>query len=111
MASGGAWSGSTRRHRLPKDWHARRARVLRNWGRICHLCGGPGADTVDHVIPGDLHDEANLRPVHDKVPPHCHRAKSSGEGGRAAGVQRRARAAARYRKPENHPGLIPPAVG
>lgn len=110
MASGN-WEGSTRRARLPKSWHAQRARILRDHGRICHLCGGPGADAVDHVRAGDDHSDANLRPVHDKVAPHCHRAKSSSEGGQAAGVARKARAAARLRTQESHPGLIPPASG
>jgi 5-methylcytosine-specific restriction protein A len=81
---------------------------LRDHQRICHLCGGPGADTVDHVRPGDDHSDANLRPVHDKVAPHCHRAKSSREGGQAAGRARQAQIAARKRKPESHPGSITP---
>lgn len=103
------WEGSTRRQRLPPDWHRTRQAVLRDHNRICHICHQPGADTVDHVIPGDRHDRANLRPVHDRTPPHCHRAKSSREGGQAAGQARRARAAARNRPPEPHPGLIPDA--
>jgi 5-methylcytosine-specific restriction protein A len=100
------WAGSTRRARLPKEWHAQRQRILRIHGRICHLCGGPGADAVDHVRPGDDHSDENLRPVHDKVPPHCHRAKSSAEGGQANGVRRRAQVAARKRPAEAHPGEV-----
>lgn len=26
-------------------------RILRRDGGICHLCGRPGADTADHIIP------------------------------------------------------------
>lgn len=104
MASGG-WEGSTRRERLPREWHAQRARVLRDHGRICHLCGVGGADTVDHVEAGDDHSDDNLRPVHDRVPPHCHRRKSSSEGGKAAGAARTQRAAARKRPTAPHPGL------
>ena len=53
---------STRRGR------AVRAAVLAR-SRICWLCGQPGADTVDHIIPvsacPDLAFEpANLRPAH-----------------------------------------------
>jgi 5-methylcytosine-specific restriction enzyme A len=102
VASGGQWSGSDRRVRLPKAWHAQRARVLRDHGRICHLCGGPGATEVDHVTAGDDHGEANLRPAHKA----CHARKSSSEGGTAAGQARKARAAARYRPAEPHPGLL-----
>ena len=74
------WASSTRLGRLPKDWPATRARILRRDRRICWICGGPGADAVDHVIPGDDHAETNLRAVHDRLPPHCHRRKSSIEG-------------------------------
>lgn len=105
MASG-QWEGSDRRIRLPKEWHAQRQRILRNHGRICHVCGGPGADTVDHVKPGDDHSDENLRPIHDRVPPHCHRSKSSSEGGQAAGRARRAQVAAKRRPAERHPGYV-----
>lgn len=74
------WQGSTRKQRLPKDWPTRRLIVLRRDKGICHLCGQPGADTVDHIQPGDNHELTNLAPVHDRVPPHCHRYKSSAEG-------------------------------
>jgi 5-methylcytosine-specific restriction protein A len=107
MASG-QWSSSNRRQRLPKDWFQRRARVLRRDAGICHVCKLPGADSVDHVIAGDQHDEANLKAIH-KVP--CHARKSSSEGGQAAGAQRKARAASRLRAPEQHPGVVPPAPG
>ena len=75
-----SWQGSTRRERLPKDWGTRRLIVLRRDKGICHLCGQPGADTVDHIVQGDDHSLGNLAPVHDRLPPHCHRAKSSQEG-------------------------------
>lgn len=75
-----AWYGSTRKARLPRDWQTRRIIVLKRDKGICYLCGEPNADTVDHVIAGDDHSLENLRAVHDKVAPHCHRYKSSNEG-------------------------------
>ncbi len=53
-------------------WTGRKARRLRaaclaTYGTICHLCGGAGADTADHIIPrshGGTDDLANLRPAH-----------------------------------------------
>lgn len=98
------WEGSTRRHRLPPDWPARRRDAFRRHNGRCHLCGQPGADTIDHIRRGDDHAPSNLAPVHERNPPHCHRAKSSREGGQAAGEHRRTRAALRKRPPEPHPG-------
>ena len=49
-----------------RKWRRIRAYVLSR-SRICALCGKPGADTVDHIIPvslgGSLYDLANLRPA------------------------------------------------
>lgn len=105
MASG--WSSSDRRQRLPKDWFKRRARVLRRDHGICHVCKLPGADSVDHVIAGDHHDEANLAAIH-KVP--CHARKSSQEGGAASAKATAARMAAKKRPQEQHPGIVRPPV-
>jgi 5-methylcytosine-specific restriction protein A len=73
------WQGSTRAARLPKDWRTRRAVVLRRDQFICYICKGPNADTVDHVVPGDDHSLPNLRAVHDRIAPHCHRFKTAKE--------------------------------
>lgn len=73
------WQGSWRKQTLPKDWNTRRLIVLRRDQGTCYLCGGEGADTVDHVIPGDNHSLENLKAVHDRTPPHCHRYKTTKE--------------------------------
>lgn len=98
-----AWSTSTRRHRLPPNWSAIRARILQRDGHRCtwiehgQRCAERGTD-VDHIRPGDDHDDANLRTL---CQTH-HKAKSSSEGGKASARKR----AKRTREPEPHPGLI-----
>lgn len=55
-----------------KKWGGRRAARLRSatldaYGTTCHLCGGPGADSADHLIPrsaGGTDTLDNLRPAH-----------------------------------------------
>jgi 5-methylcytosine-specific restriction enzyme A len=69
----------------------------RNPEQICHICGVRGGDFLDHKVPGDDHSLDNLDWAHDRVPPHCHRTKSSREG--AAAKPRLTR------KPETHPAL------
>jgi 5-methylcytosine-specific restriction endonuclease McrA len=61
----------------------RNRRILRA-STVCHLCGEPGADGVDHVIPWSRsHDErlSNLRPAHHDVPNsqgvRCNREKAN----------------------------------
>jgi 5-methylcytosine-specific restriction protein A len=73
------WQGTTRRQRLPTDWNTRRQLVFKRDGNICHICHQPGADTIDHIIPGDNHSLENLAPIHDNQPPHCHRIKTAKE--------------------------------
>ena len=49
---------------------ARNAKVVRDGGGICHLCGHPGADAADHVVPlaqGGSDTIDNLRPAHHFV--------------------------------------------
>jgi 5-methylcytosine-specific restriction enzyme A len=101
------WANSTRRQQLPPNWPQLCAAVRVLFGRACYLCGHPDAVDTDHVIPGDDHSLANLRPACGRGCPHCaaerrtpcHPAKSSAEGGRA-------RAAKRTRPAEPHPGIV-----
>ena len=94
-----AWEGSGRRERLPPDWPARCARVMALHRTVCHVCGMPGSDQVDHVQPGDDHSPGNLRPIHDDP---CHRQKSAREGVQARAELRGMRARPR----EQHPGEV-----
>lgn len=67
-----ARNGSTRAYRTKRE------RILRA-SDICWICGQPGADAVDHVIPvarGGTDDPTNLRPAHHDVPPKCNRLKA-----------------------------------
>lgn len=75
------WATSDRRSRLPSDWPATRRRILKRDHGICHVCGRPGADQVDHLEAGDDHSDDNLAAIHDDP---CHRAKSAAEGVQAS---------------------------
>lgn len=96
-----AWSTSTRRASLPKDWHKRRARAKRNAGGICQQvtdgirCATVGTD-CDHIVRGAGDDASNLQWL---CKPH-HDAKTHAEAlvARAAQPQR-------LRPPQPHPGL------
>lgn len=51
-----------------------RARVFTHYGDQCWLCGGDGADTIDHIIPvADGGDDSldNLRPAHGRKSKKC----------------------------------------
>lgn len=101
-----AWQSeavSDRAARLPEDWSTRRVRVLRRDSYRCQArdslgvpCGAL-ANQVDHVHPGDDHDEDNLQSL-------CrwhHARKSSAEGHAARRPRPR-----QQREPERHPGAI-----
>lgn len=105
MASG-QWQGSTRRVTLGKTYHRNRALVMRRDGRRCQLrtpgiCIG-AATECDHVGDRLDHSVENMRAACHP----CHLDRSSRQGGQAAGQARKARAAARFREPERHPGLL-----
>jgi 5-methylcytosine-specific restriction endonuclease McrA len=108
MPSAPSW----RRQPLPPGWGRIRQAVLIRDNYECQMPvpGRPRglclarANQVDHIIQDGGDDMANLRSL---CWPH-HRDRSSSQGGYAAGVLRRQIAAARYRKPEAHPGLVRP---
>lgn len=78
-----AWETSSRRARLPKNWHKIRQRVIRRDGGMCQRCGQPGVD-VDHIIPGDNHALENLEFLCRK----CHTAKTQREAAAARAEKR-----------------------
>ena len=60
-------------HATPEAWGGRRAQqyviaTLETYGRVCWLCGLPGANSADHVIPiskgGAVYTLENLGPSH-----------------------------------------------
>jgi 5-methylcytosine-specific restriction endonuclease McrA len=62
---------------------ARRNRILECDMGICHVCGQPGADQVDRVIPlgeAGVDEDWNLASIHAEP---CHREKTAAEARRA----------------------------
>lgn len=60
--------------RTGRPWQRTKARIIRRDRGICHLCGQPGADTADHLIPysqGGTDAPSNLAAAHHTVWPHC----------------------------------------
>lgn len=102
------WRGSTRKKRLPPNWQALRAEVLRRDRRRCQhvrfdtgaICGAY-ANQVDHIVQGADDDRPSAL---QSLCAHHHKTKSSSEGGRAAAVAAERRKAATKRR---HPGLMP----
>lgn len=100
----GGWEGSDRRQRLPGNWNALRAEVLKRDAGRCTWTLPSGkrcprrATDVDHREPGDDHSLANLQALCG----HHHGKKSAREG-----VQGRAKRRAKPPKRiEEHPGMI-----
>ena len=69
----------TREHRElgSSKWKKLRLEILSRDGYICWICGGDGADSVDHLVSrkngGDLWDRDNLAAAHKQ----CNSAKGS----------------------------------
>lgn len=62
------------------EWQSIWGDVMREHGRICHVCGRGNADQVDHIIAvglgGARNDRSNLAPIHSEP---CHRKKTAAE--------------------------------
>lgn len=86
----------------PSNWRTIARQVMKAHNGICHVCGLPGANEVDHVIPvsqNGSHDPSNLAPIHSKP---CHEAKTKAE----TDAGRRRRASSMWHPKEKHPGLL-----
>ncbi|RKT82109.1 HNH endonuclease [Saccharopolyspora antimicrobica] len=98
-----SWENSSRSKRLPPNWRALRAQVLRRDRNTCQI-NGPEcsiqATEVDHIQAGDNHSADNLRAVCSV----CHARKSALEGSKASRIARARMSALRKRRPERHPG-------
>ena len=83
------WENSTRRERTVSGWEQQRRaeRVMHQHDGVCHVCGRPGSDQVDHVIAlehGGSDTEENCRPIHSHP---CHAEKTQREAQQARGVR------------------------
>lgn len=70
----------------PAGWGRLREQVMQIHKGVCYVCGQPGADEVDHITPlhkGGTNALFNLKPIHQRVAPHCHRQKTSSEAAQA----------------------------
>lgn len=67
-----------------------RAQVFTRDGDVCHICGQPGADTVDHVVPRVVAERLNLD-VSPFDPENCAPAHKSCNSRRGAGPIKRKR--------------------
>ena len=91
------WQGSTRSSRLPANWAELRAEAARrNPRKVCHWCGLPGGDELDHKVPGDDHRQENLDWIHGwrtvkngTSKRNCHGEKSAAEGAAARPSEKR----------------------
>lgn len=76
-----AWAPGQKAKTGRSGWDSQRrnARVLRRHRTICHVCGRPGGDQVDHVLAlalGGADTDDNLRPIH---PRPCHLEKTAND--------------------------------
>ena len=76
---GAAVTGLDLSRPLPPDWARIRRRILRRDNGDCYLCGKPGSNGVDHIVPaidGGTDDDDNLASVHERP---CHAVKTARE--------------------------------
>ena len=89
-----------------KAWRKLRALVLRRDNGICWMCGQPGADTVDHLVPwaeGGTDHWTNLAACHGSKRPEYN---CPGNYSKGAKTQKRKRTVKRQPGPDS--GQNPP---
>lgn len=76
------WAGSARDRgqRISGSRRQARARaIIARDDTICHVCGRPGANEADHIVPladGGADHESNMAAIHSEP---CHREKTARE--------------------------------
>jgi 5-methylcytosine-specific restriction enzyme A len=76
MRARDAARGTTTERGLGWSYQRKRQRILERDRFVCALCGHPGADSVDHVVPrsrGGSNDDSNLRAAHA----HCNASRGA----------------------------------
>jgi hypothetical protein len=74
MAKRRSYSEAPRKRLSGEKLQKLRKQVFTYYGEQCWLCGGDGADTIDHIIPvADGGDDSldNLRPAHGRKSKQC----------------------------------------
>ena len=74
MARRRSYSETPRKRLSGEKLQKLRQQVFTHYGDQCWLCGGGGADTIDHIIPvADGGDDSldNLRPAHGRKSKQC----------------------------------------
>ena len=66
------------RHSNSRPTRRARAQMFAMYGDLCHLCGHPGADSADHLVPISVapHQPVSphgMRPAHGRPCPTCGR--------------------------------------
>jgi 5-methylcytosine-specific restriction endonuclease McrA len=83
---------STTHGRTSRSFRRMRSRILEQ-SDVCWLCGQPGADTVDHIVP--LSVAPDLGEVAGNMAP-AHRSCNSRKGAQLASLARPLRASRRW---------------